>query len=667
MSVSIHKTTCVLDCPDSCALEDHVDQGRLVKLKGASQGHPNTQGFICGKVSRFDRRVYAECRLHHPMKRTGPKGSGSFAPISWQEAIDTITQRFRQITQQWGAEAILPYHYGGSNGLLSDDFTDALYFARLGASRLQKTICAAPTSAVLAGMYGKVPGVAFEDFVHARFILIWGANTKACNIHLVPYLKEARARGAFIVSVDPMNHFSAKEIDLHIGLRPGTDLPLALAIVRHLEEQQLLDRDFLSRHARNLDTLLEKARPWSLARAAATCRVEEQDLRRLIDEYVARAPALLRCGWGLERNTNGGQAAAAIMALPALLGKFGPRGGGLTASNSGVYKFNAAKLLNFEDHKTRLFNMTELADFLTEASDPPIKGLFVYNSNPVATSPDQNRLLRGMADEDLFTVVFDQVHTDSADYADIILPATTFLEGTDLRKAYGAYAAGGSVPVIDRVGESRTNHEVFSALGRSMGFDDDAFTWDDPTAMQKAAEALTLFDHPADPKMLARGEVKNLFPNGAPILFVDHMPATPDGKVELVPKTLGDAPYAYHDLEQQGFPLALISPASAKLVTSTFGEFNLPELFAILNPADAEARNISDGDMVAVYNPLGEVVCRVRINPRLCAGTICIPKGAWRKASANRMTSTALCPTTVNVVAGGACFNDARVEVRPHP
>ena len=658
-------TTCIMDCPDTCALEVSVEGGKLKSISG-SRDQSVTNGFICDKVRQYGKRVYHPDRLLHPMRRSGSKGSDEYVRISWDEAIGEITERFEIIRQEYGGEAILPYHYGGSNGLLSDGGLDELYFVRLGASRLDKTICAVPTTEVALGMYGKMPGVPFEDYPNARAIIVWGANPKAYNIHLVPFLREAKRNGAFIAVVDPWNRFSDNEIDLHLPVRPGADLPLALAMIRLWDEAGELDEAFLAEHADGVESLLEQAAQWTLDDAAAEAGVPAGSIETLARAYADASPAVIRCGWGLERNRNGGQAAAAILAIPALMGKFGVPAGGYTMSNTGAVKVDAASVYGDEDWKTRLVNMTKLGEILTGDPSPPVKGLFVYNCNPAVTVPDQNAILRGLAREDLFTVVFEQVMTDTARYADIVLPNTTFLEQHDVRVGYGNFVVGGIRPVIDPVGEAKPNDEVFSLLARAMGFDDVPLTWDDDTHLQKVAVAVSLEGCAADVEALAEGRLDSVdFPEGA-VQLGTIMPRTEDGKIHLSPSVHGPRPYQYEGNGDTGYPLALISPASNKMVSSTLGDFNYPVLAVSINPSDAEHRGIADGEVVRVFNELGEVICEARIEARVREGVVSMPKGAWRKASVNGMTSTALCPTHLNVVGGAACFNDARVEITRH-
>jgi len=663
MTDRVLTTTCPLDCPDSCALEVAVEGDHVERIDG-SHDHPVTAGFICSKVRRFGRRLTHTDRLLYPMRRVGPKGAGQFRRIAWDDAIDEITARFRRIGAEWGAEAILPYHYGGSNGLLTDGFLDDLYFARLGASRLAKTLCAAPATAVAVGMYGKMPGVAFEDYERAKCIIVWGANPKASNIHLVPYLRRAKERGAFVAVVDPVRNLSANEVDLHLSLRPGTDVAVALAMVGMLSEAGELDETFLERHAKNVGPVLEAAAKWPVDRAADEAAVPEADVRLLARVFAASSPAAIRCGWGVERNRNGGQAIAAILALPALLGKFGVRGGGYTLSNSGAAAVRSSELLDTMGWNTRCINMTQLGAVLGGAVDPPIKGLFVYNCNPVATVPDQGAVLGGLKREDLFTVVHEQVMTDTAKYADMLLPATTFLEHWDVRVSYGSYAVGGVRPVVAPRGESLSNHEVFARLGRAMEFDDEAFEWDQATAFRRLTEAVTLHSVPADHTTLVAGRSQAYrFPEPTPVQLRSTFPLTADGKIDLCPPQLGEHPFSYRGAASNGYPLQLISPATSRLISSTLGEFNMEELRVSLHPHEAEVRGIAGADRVRVFNDLGEVICHAELSDHVKPGVVVLPKGSWRKASLNGMTATALCPAHVNEVGGGACYNDAWVEV----
>ncbi|MBC6946604.1 hypothetical protein DWB58_01455 [candidate division KSB1 bacterium] len=393
--------------------------------------------------------------------------------------------------------------------------------------------------------------------------------------------------------------------------------------------------------------------------------VEAADIEKIARLYAESEPAVMRAGWGLERNRNGGQAAAAILALPALLGKFGKRGGGYTLSNSGAYRFDGSKMAEADSWNTRTINMNVLGKVLLEEKNPPVKMLFVYNCNPVATVPNQNAIIAGLQREDLFTVVFDQVMTDTAVFADVLLPAVTFLEQHEIKKAYGSYSLHYSAPVIPALGEAKPNEEVFAMLGRAMGWEDEAFQKNTHDYLHNATHAIRGMGREISFEQLQRDKIAFFdFPGQLPIQFVTAFPFTHDGKVHFAPAQLGEHPYEFLDEETNpAYPLAMISPATDKAINSMMAEYMMPELYLEMHPADAAARGLHNNETVRVFNNLGEVVCRLKIQADVRSGVVVMPKGAWRKASKNGKTSTALSPDTLNVVGGGACFNDARVEV----
>jgi anaerobic selenocysteine-containing dehydrogenase len=656
-------TICPLDCPDACSLEVTVQDGRIASIDG-THVNPVTEGYICAKVRRFPERVYGPDRLLYPAIRKGPKGFASFARVSWEEALATVAERLVDARRAWGGESILPYSYGGTNGLLTQDTSDATLFRRLGASRLARTICAAPTGAANLAMYGKMPSVAYTDFPEARLIIIWGANPSTSGIHLVSHIREAQRRGAILVVIDPRTTPLAGQADIHLTVRPGTDLPVALAIHRYLFEEGHADERFLKAHARGVEQLRERARPWTFERAAAQADVSIDALRRVAELFAATRPAVIRCGYGQERNRNGGSASLAILALPAVAGKFGERGGGYMMSNSASWGITNT-WTGAEETATRIINMTQLGRALTE-TDPPIRLLFVYNSNPAATTPDQRRVLRGLEREDLFTVVFDQVMTDTARYADVLLPNTTFLEGYDLVKSYGPWGLGLGRPVIEPVGESRSNADVFGDLLELTGLSEAS----DPRGeLEEMLHVLDRLPGTAGDEVRDTGTARPPF-DGRPIQFVDVFPRTPDQKIDLYPEALAnevrDGLYVYQpDPATRDFPLALISPASDKTISSTLAEIPRPEVRLLIHPDDAVERGIGDGDDVRIFNALGEVRCKVTLGTWIRRGTVSLPKGIWRKHTANGYTGTSLVPDTLTDIGGGACFNDARVEVEP--
>ena len=629
-----------------------------------STRHEATNGFICAKVRRFGDRVYGEDRLHHAGVRQGDKGQGRFKKETWDHALTLIAQRMEQIRDRHGAEAILPFSYGGSNGLVSQDTADAQLFRRFGTARLARTVCAAPTTSVSRAMYGRMPGVSYADYRHARLIVVWGANPSTSGIHLVPHIRAAVEAGAALIVIDPRRTSLAKQADIHLQIRPGTDVAVALSIHRFLFENGFEDETFLAAHTRGADQLRARASDWTFDRAATVAEVEPELIERVADMYAETSPAVIRCGWGLERNRNGGNAALAVLALPAVAGKFGVRGGGYTMSNSGAWSVDANALVDAPEPATRVVNMNQLGRALTEYTDPPIQMLFIYNCNPAVTMPDQNRVIEGLKRDDLFTVVFDQVLTDTARWADVVLPATTFLEHYDIAKAYGPISLQLVQPVIEPVGDSRPNVEVFADLARRLGIEVSPSFHSDPEAAIHVAAALP--DSVRDSLMqsgIAEPECPAL-----PIQFVDVFPRTTDAKVDLFPNELeSEAPagiYVYQgETAADTYPLVLLSPATSKTITSTLGELRGGLASLEMHPRDASSRDLSTGDVVRVYNDLGEIHCPLRINPDMKPGTVGLPKGLWRKSTMNGSTANALVADSPTDLGGGACFNDTRVDV----
>jgi anaerobic selenocysteine-containing dehydrogenase len=513
-----------------------------------------------------------------------------------------------------------------------------------------------------------MPGVAFQDYHASKLIVIWGANPSASSVHLVSRVRDAQREGATLVVIDPRRTQLGKHADLFLPIRPGTDLVVALALHRYLFENGLADAQFLAEHTTGAAELRAKAEPWTFERAAAVSGLDVADLTRFAELYASTSPAVVRCGWGPERNRNGGHAVMAILALPAVAGKFGVRGGGYSMTTSSVWKpyFKSDNWIEAEEPQTRIVNMNQMGRALTELRDPAIELLFVYNCNPVATLPDQNHVIRGLQREDLFTVVFDQVQTDTAAYADVVLPATTFLESYDLARSYGSYALQMVKPAIDAIGESRSNMDVFSELAARL----DLLPARTSEPESDVETLLHVLNHvPEDVREALTTKGIAIPPTGpTPVQFVDIFPRTADGKVHLHPEGLPTlAPeglYSYQpDPGSEKYPLALISPASEKTISSMLGELRTRIVALSMHVEDGVARGLADDDAVRVFNDLGEVHVRVRLGTEIARGTVSLPKGLWRKSTMNRSTSNALAPDTLTDIAGGACFNDARVEV----
>ena len=662
------ESACPLDCPDACSLDVTVADGRVLAI-GGSDKNPVTRGYICAKVRRYPEHLYGEARIQHPGIRSGCKGEGKFRRASWDEALGLVAARMKGVRDGRGGEGILPFSYGGSNGYLSQDTTDARLFYRLGASRLLRTVCAAPSGRAASGLYGKMPGIAYQDYAHANLIVVWGMNPSVSGIHLVPYIQEAQKRGARLVVVDPRRTRLAEHADLHLALHPGTDLPLALAVIRWLFAQGRADRAFLAEHAHGAEELARRAEPWTLERAARETRLPAADIEAFARLYADLSPAALRCGWGPERNRNGGSAIAAILALPAVAGKFGVRGGGYTLSNSAAWKdVDGMAAAKAEAPPTREINMNQLGDVLVRRGEGSVDLIFVYNANPLMTIPDQERVRAGLEREDLFTVVFDPVMTDTARYADVVLPATTFLERTEISRGYGAFVMQKADAVIPPVGEARPNHEVFAELCRRL----DLARPGDPETAEQIAEAVLASSRRGAHlrRSLDENGIAFLEEGVAPVQFVDTFPRTADRKIDLVPEPLDrEAPlglYGYQPEPETGrYPLALISPATDRTISSTLGELHRAPVPVAMHPDDAGSRGIRDGDRVRVFNALGSVRCRAQVDAGVRAGVVFLPKGIWSHNTESGTTANALSPNTLTDLGGGACFNDARVEVEP--
>jgi anaerobic selenocysteine-containing dehydrogenase len=666
-------SVCPLDCPDTCSLSVSVERDRIVEIRG-SHANPYTAGVLCAKVpALYPKFVHGAGRLRTPLRRIGRRGEAHFERLSWDEALDTIHEQFTGIAAAHGPQAILPLNYAGPHGFLAGGSMDLRFFHRLGASLLdRKPLCGGIRTESWVGTFGAVPGMRPEQAEDARLIVAWGNNVTWSNLHLVPVINRARKRGAKLVVVDPRRTKIAQQADLHLALRPGSDVVLAWAIAAELERRGAIDREFIGRHVEGFDDYMALARRHTLAEAARVCGVAESQARTLAEWYATLSPAAISVGNGLERNQNGGSGIRAIFALPALAGKFGVRGGGLINGAGFSFPKTPGRLQrpDLAPPGTRTLNIVDVgAHLLDPRLAPPIKAVFIYNHNPVVVHPDQNRLRRGLERPDLFVVGSDVAMTDSMLYADIVLPATSHFEHADLFAAYGQHWLQRAEPVIPPQGEALPNTEIFRRLAARFGFTDPAFTASDADLMDDAVD-------PGDPRLggvrpsrIATDKALAMTAGGEEfVLFKNVFPATPSGKVELASSYLESkygARLPRYAPVQSRYPLTLISPASDQRITSTFGGVNgddtLPPLD--MHPDDAAARGLRDGLRVRVWNDLGEVRLPLRVSDALPPGVVCTLKGAWLSTSDNGQTISALCPAHHADIAGGACFNDARVEV----
>jgi anaerobic selenocysteine-containing dehydrogenase len=668
-------SVCPLDCPDTCSLTVAVDDGRIAEVRG-SRANPYTAGVVCAKVARdFPALANSDDRILTPLRRVGPKGQGRFERIGWPEALDIVHERFTAIIAAHGAQAILPLNYAGPHGMLAGGSMDLRFFHRLGASLIdRKPLCGGIRSEAWMGTFGAAPGIRPEQVALSKLVIAWGNNVTWSNLHLMPIVNQARRQGARLVAVDPVRTKVAEQADLHIAVRPGTDLILAWALAAELERRGAFDRAFIERHVQGFEPYMERARRVTLGDAERICGVPAEQVRQLAEWYHALSPAAISVGNGLERNQNGGGAIRAIFALPALTGKMGVAGGGLVNGASHAFPKTPARLQrpDLVPPGTRTLNIIDVgAHLLDPALRPPIGAVFIYNHNPVIVHPDQNRLRRGLERDDLFAVGADVVMTDSMAYCDVVLPAASHFEHDDIYPAYGQHWLQRAEPVIPPRGESVPNTEIFRRLAARFGFDEPMFKASDAELMDEALD-------PADPRL--GGVAPSALPTDRAlpmtiggeeaVLFRNVFPRTPSGKVELASTYLADRYGAllpeYRPYETR-YPLLLISPASDRRITSTFGGLpssaDTPPL--LMHPDDARARGLRDGMAVKVWNDLGEVRLPLEITAAVRPGVVSSLKGAWFRTSDNGQTVSALVPGHHADISGGACFNDTRVEVSP--
>lgn len=666
-------SVCPLDCPDTCSLSVSVEDNRVVEVRG-SKANPYTAGVICAKVSNsYPDFVHGANRLTRPLRRVGARGEGRFEPLSWEAALDVIHEKVSAVIAAHGPQAVAPFNYAGPHGMLADGSMDLRFFHKLGATLLERVpLCGGIRSLAYASLYGDVPGMPPEQAERAKLVIVWGNNVTVSNLHLQRVTKAARENGAKLVVIDPKRVRIAEQADLHLAVRPGTDVVLAFALTNELERLGGFDRDFIAQWVSGFDVYMEKVRGTSVAKAAAICGVPEADIRALAELYMRLSPAAISIGNGLERNRNGGSGIRAILALPALAGKFGVAGGGLIAKAGAAFPKTSDRLQRPDliPEGTRRVNILDLPNLiLDDRAAPPVRALFIYNHNPVAVHPDQRRVIEALSREDLFTVGCDVAMTDSMAYADIVLPACTHFEHDDIYPAYGQQWLQRAEAVIAPVGESLPNTEIFRRLAARFGFDAPLFRASDAALMDEAIDgddARLAGTKPSELPLDAALAMQ--FEGGEPILFKNVFPRTRSGKVELYSASLEEA-YAQglpgYSPVASAHPLALITPSSDKRINATFGGLadsdGMPELE--MHPDDAADRGLEDGATVKVWNDLGEVQLCLRISDATRPGVVFSPKGVWLRTSTTGQTVNALVPNEKADICDGACYNDTRVEV----
>jgi anaerobic selenocysteine-containing dehydrogenase len=666
------RAACPHDCPDTCAMRVTVQDGRAVKVEG-DPDHPPTHGALCTKVSRYPERTYSADRVLHPLRRVGPKGRGHFQRIGWDEALGEIASRLKAIAAR-DPQAIVPYSYAGTMGLLQGESMDRRFFHRLGASLLDRTICASAGGEALAATYGAKIGMHVEHYAESRLILIWGSNSIASNLHFWTFAQAAKRQGAKLICIDPRRTETADKCHQHIALLPGTDGALALGLMHELIVNDGLDHDYIDRHTEGWPALRERALQWPPERAAEVCGISADEVRGLARDYGQTKPAAIRLNYGMQRVRGGGNAVRLIAILPCLVGAWRHRAGGLLLSSSGWFPVDRAALQRPDllgGRRPRTINMSTIGDDLLRASSsafgPKIEALVVYNSNPVAVAPESPKVVQGFAREDLFTVVLEQFMTDTADHADLVLPATTQLEHFDVHASYGHTYALINEPAIAPLGEARPNTAVFRELAQRMGFEEPCFRDSDEDMARVAFSKHVSLD-----ALRAGHWVKLPLPD-AP-LAEGGFP-TPGGKC-LIDSPLYGVPdhlpnhEAPDDRADQRFPLAMISPPARHFLNSTF--VNVQSLRDIegepiveMHAVDAERRGIVDGQQVHVFNERGDYVCKAVLSGRARPGVVNSLGVWWRKLGRNGTNVNELTHQKLTDIGRAPTFYDCLVEVRP--
>src|SRR5271165_5040084 len=736
---------CPHDCPDACGVLITVEDGRATKIQGDPE-HPVTRGFLCAKVAKYLDRVYSPDRVLYPMRRIGPKGpvagQRSCAPhdrvkdpvphnqkqsphrqephqhnpdpqtwrrISWDEALDEIASRFRAITSEFGSESILPYSFGGTIAALNGASMDRRFFHRLGASQLDRAICSAAGEAGLESVLGVKLGTEPEQFRHSKYIIAWASNIHANNVHLWPFITEARRKGAKLVVIDPYRTRTAACADWYLPINPGTDAALALGMMHVIIGENLHDADYVAKYTLGFEQLREKVKEYPPERVAQWTGIAAADVRKLAREYATIRPSVIRLNYGVQRSEGGGMATRSIVMLPCVIGSWKEIGGGLQMSTSGAAAFNIKALKRTDLMQTalgrdaRTINMVELGRVLNTVNDPPVKALFVYNSNPAAVAPRHNEVVRGLLRPDLFTVVHEQFFTDTTDYADIVLPATTFFEHKDLQAAYGHYYLQVSKQAMEPLGECRSNVELFRALATRMGFEDDCFGETVDSMIDRALSSPNPWlkgitrdrlenEHRIRLNFDAQNSVvagvspvpagQSAAENVAPFLpFAEGNFPTSSGKAEFYSETLKrqglDPVVAFTPPSESrhgagskaaGFPLELLARKPDNHLNTSFAnvasvrkmEPGIGDLE--MHPTDAKARGVNDGDSIRAFNARGEIVLKARVNGSVPPGVVAA-RLDWARFSPGGGNINSLTSEKLTDMGNAATFYSVCVEV----
>lgn len=667
------RSVCPLDCPDTCSLHVTIENGRIASVAG-NPDHPATQGAICNKVRHIPERVYHPDRVLYPMRRVGPKGTHSFERISWEEAYEEIVSRMQRTIREHGAEAILPYSFYGNMGVLNAEGMDRRFFHRLGSSQLDRTICSVAGSTGYRYTMGGSFGIDPEDTVHSKFVLIWGCNLVSTNMHQVMYLTEARKRGATIVHIDVHRNRTSTWADEFIPIIPGTDTALAMGLMHVIIKEGLTDEAFIAERTVGYEDLVAKIEEYPPEVVAGITGIPAEQIVDLARRYAAGAPSYIRIGNGLQHHDNGGMAVRTIACLPALTGHWAVQGGGAIKGNGGYSAFNAQQVERpdlLPDPSVRTINMNRLGEALTEA-DPAVRFMFVYNCNPAIVAPDLNRVRQGFLREDLFTVVHELFLTDTCLYADIVLPATSHFENLDLYSSYWHLYVQLHEPIIETMGECKSNFTLFKELGLRMGFEPETF---DITEEQMIREAL---DNPANPSLqeitferLKEHGFLKVKPAG-PAARLSGLP-TPSGRIELYSEAMAQAglppvPEYSPIREENGLPFLFVPAPNHSFLNSTFA--NQPRMKKLekqplldMNRADAASYGLADGDKVRVWNERGEIRIAIKVADNVLPGVLVCQGLWWESGNEGVNAANILTSQRLSDMGGGATFFSTRVDV----
>lgn len=667
MTLTTHRSVCPYDCPDSCGLLVDVVNGRAVKVSG-DPDHPYTRGLLCGKMQDYEKTVHSERRLLTPLLRSGAKGSGEFIPISWDEAIRRIADRWKEITASFGAEAILPYSYAGTMGIVQRN-SGHPFFHRLGASRLDRTICSPAKSAGWKSVMGETPSVDPDEVLESDLIILWGINAAATSIHFMQRVNEAKKRGAKVWLIDTYRTPTAAAADRVFLIRPGSDGALALALMNYLSRNGLVDSNFITEKVLGYERFSTEILPeWTAEAASRITAIAAEDIESMARSYAAAKAPFIRLGSGLSRYGNGAMTVRTIACLPALVGAYGKRGAGCfpDTSTGGAFAMGTVTREDFMARPTRIINMNRLGDALKSIDGPPLKSLYVYHSNPAAITPDQNSVIAGLMRDDLFTVVHERFMTDTAKYADIVLPATSSLEHPDIYRSYGTYCIQRAKAVIPPVGESRSNREVFALLADAMGFEEEFFRQDCDEFIDHLLSIPSPIREGTDSARLADNRAVRLAVDTGLSSFL-----TPSGRIEILNSANKEPLPRYLPTHEEGgtLPLRLMTAPSLHSLNASFYERDdlrekQEEMYLLMNPEEAAIRNLHDGEMVTAWNSLGEVPFYLKVSDGVQRG-IAVAEGVWwLEFAPGERSVNALVSQRLTDQGGGSTFYDNRIDVR---